>query len=493
MANTIIQIKRSSATSAPVGGSLSAAEPAYSYLSEKLFLGDAAGTDVVEIGGKYWVDHTKRAFDQANAAYQAANVGNNEIVFNQANTARDQANAAYNMANTANAYAYNVGLSGNSYAVLIGDSANAYSRVFANSVGTSANAYTRVFANSVGDSANAYTRVFANSVGTSANAYAASAGISANNYSDSTFVKLISPSQTITGNLAVTGSLTVSGNAFSIDTETLRVSDPLIYLAGNNYSSDIVDIGFVANYNNGSANLHTGLFRDATVKEYYLFQGYNKEPDPNHIDTTGNNFTLAVLNADIKTSNLTLGGANAILTIGAAFDKANAANLLAFNTGIGANAYSRVFANSVGDSANAYVRVFANSVGDSANAYSRVFANSVGDSANAYTRVFANSVGDSANAYTRVFANSVGTSANAYADAVGTAANTNAANGSYISTGIVKVPYGGTGRTSFVQNGILFGNTAGDLKVTNAGTEGQVLQASATGVPQFGHLDGGSF
>jgi hypothetical protein len=36
--------------------------------------------------------------------------------------------------------------------------------------------------------------------------------------------------------------------------------------------------------------------------------------------------TLAVLNADIKTSNLRLGGANAILTIGASFNHANAAH-----------------------------------------------------------------------------------------------------------------------------------------------------------------------
>lgn len=63
------------------------------------------------------------------------------------------------------------------------------------------------------------------------------------------------------------------------------------------------------------------------------------------------------------TSNITpaFDAANNALTTGqAAFDKANAANVLAFNTGIGANAYSRVFANSVGDSANAYSRVFAN-------------------------------------------------------------------------------------------------------------------------------------
>ena len=100
-------------------------------------------------------------------------------------------------------------------------------------------------------------------------------------------------------------------------------------------------------------------------------------------------------------------------------------------------------------------------------------------------------------------------------------ANTNAANASFLSTGTVpsgrmsgsytgitglgtltvgtwnadtiKVGYGGTGVVSFTQNGILYGNAAGDLKVTLAGTEGQVLQASSTGIPQFGMLDGGTF
>lgn len=129
-----------------------------------------------------------------------------------------------------------------------------------------------------------------------------------NTYVNNTFVKLIEPSQTITGNLAITGSLVVSGNAYTLDTETLKVSDPLIYLAGNNYTSDIVDIGFVGNYvNTTGSNVHTGFFRDATNKEYYIFQGYDKEPEPNHIDTAGNNFTIAVLNAYLKADQITSG------------------------------------------------------------------------------------------------------------------------------------------------------------------------------------------
>jgi len=52
---------------------------------------------------------------------------------------------------------------------------------------------------------------------------------------------------------------------------------------------------------------------------------------------------------------------------------------------------------------------------------------------------------------------------------------------------------GGTGVTSFTDNGIVYGDGANALDVTAAGTEGQVLQAGSGGVPEFGTLDGGTF
>jgi hypothetical protein len=119
--------------------------------------------------------------------------------------------------------------------------------------------------------------------------------------------------------------LTVRGNTTFIDQQTLAVGDPLIYLAANNYTSDIVDIGFIANYvNTGGSNVHTGLYRSSGSKEYYLFQGYDKEPINNYIDPAGNNFTAAILNSTVRTSNLILGGANAINWITSAYNKANA-------------------------------------------------------------------------------------------------------------------------------------------------------------------------
>ena len=61
MSNTIIQIKRSSTTGTPPGGSLQQAELAYSYQSGKLFIGSANGLDVITIGGKYFLDQSNAA------------------------------------------------------------------------------------------------------------------------------------------------------------------------------------------------------------------------------------------------------------------------------------------------------------------------------------------------------------------------------------------------------------------------------------------------
>jgi hypothetical protein len=55
------------------------------------------------------------------------------------------------------------------------------------------------------------------------------------------------------------------------------------------------------------------------------------------------------------------------------------------------------------------------------------------------------------------------------------------------------VAHGGTGKSSFTTNGIVFGAGTSALSVTAAGTSGQVLQAGAGGVPVFGSLDGGTF
>ncbi len=217
-----------------------------------------------------------------------------------------------------NAYSREVGTAGNNYIITVGAAANGWANLISNTRSTASNAYSR----EVGTAGNNYTIT----VGAAANGWANTVGVDAKNYANSTFVKLTATSQTITGNVNIVGDLTLSGNTFVIDATRLEVDDPLIYLAANNYASDIVDIGFIANYVNSTGqNVHTGLYREHEDKMYYLFNGYDKEPANNHIGALSNNMTLAVLNADVKTSNLMLGGVNAISWITASFNKANAA------------------------------------------------------------------------------------------------------------------------------------------------------------------------
>jgi len=401
MANTLIQIKRSTSTNQPSNGSLSIGELAYSYASNVAFIGTSGGNAVSPIGGRFYVEKTNSAYDIAVSAF-------------------DRANAA-------NLFAFNTGIGANAFASATIAGANA-------------------------------------AVGTGANTYA-----------NATFVRLVAGSQTITGDLAIVGNLTFSGNTTFSNVQSLIVNDPLIYLAGNN-TSDIVDIGFFGNYVNATgSNVHTGLYREHLDKMYYLFQNYDKLPDNNHIGAFSNNMTLAVLNADLRTSNLSLGGINAISWITAAFDKSNTFNNV-YTTIAGSNTAGGAGANAF---ASATIAGANTAVGAGANA----FATAAAAGANA----FMISVQNGSNTAIGAGANTVGAAAFNQAN---TAAQTvNLAN----ATGTLIVARGGTGTTSFTANGILFGNGTGAVQVTAAAIEGKVLQAGSGGGPVFADLDGGSF
>ena len=103
MANTLIQLKYSDANASPT--LLNVAEPAYSYVSNTLFIGTANNDGAIIIGGKAYVDKTNSAFDTANSANALA-----QAAYNAANNASDawvrtQANAAFDKANSANVLA----------------------------------------------------------------------------------------------------------------------------------------------------------------------------------------------------------------------------------------------------------------------------------------------------------------------------------------------------------------------------------------------------
>lgn len=365
MANTVIQIKRSSSTATPANGSLASAELAYSYNSNRLFIGNTSGTGVIEIGGGYWLNHILRAYETAN------NGGGG------ANAAYLTANAAYTKAND--------------------------------------------------------TYTFASSVATSANAYATAVGTAANAYTLATYVK--KAGDTISGDLAISGNLTVSGTQTYAATQTLLIGDNVITL-----NADLpINISPTENggieVNRGSAAANAALFWNESTDLWQF---------TSNVSATETYKTIAAI-SDL--------------------DSANAYTL---NLVTSANAYSV----SIGAAANAW----ANTVGVAGNNYT----NTVN------TRIF-QTFSDAANLISGTIASARLSGSYTGITGVGT-----------LTAGVwnastVEVPYGGTGVTSFTSNGILYGNNSGSLKVTSAGSEGQVLQASSTGVPLFAMLDGGSF
>ena len=118
--------------------------------------------------------------------------------------------------------------------------------------------------------------------------------------------------------LRVNGTTTFAGNVFflgsntEISTTQLNVNDSLLQLANTNIS-DLVDIGIFGQYNQGSANLHSGIFRDASDDTWKLFRNYNVEPGLT-IDPTANGFEWAnlAIGALTTNTNATIGGTLAV-------------------------------------------------------------------------------------------------------------------------------------------------------------------------------------
>ena len=108
-------------------------------------------------------------------------------------------------------------------------------------------------------------------------------------------------SDTLSGNLTITGNLEVQGDTVTTDVATLQVEDPLIKLAKNNTGSDAVDIGFYGAYDtSGSQDLFAGLFRDANNSgKFSLFTDLQAEPTTT-VNKSGTGYTVGTLIANIE-------------------------------------------------------------------------------------------------------------------------------------------------------------------------------------------------
>jgi hypothetical protein len=88
--------------------------------------------------------------------------------------------------------------------------------------------------------------------------------------------------QTIDTDLLITGNVNITGNVISHGADDLIINDPIILLANNNVG-DLLDIGFVGHYVESGNTLHAGLVRHAASDTFYLFKDYVPHIQENNI------------------------------------------------------------------------------------------------------------------------------------------------------------------------------------------------------------------
>ena len=206
----------------------------------------------------------KTSYDLAISGYAFANTG-----YTQANNAASFANGAFTKANSAGSFANGAFTASNSAASFAN---SAYA--FANTLASTSGSFDR--ANSAYNHAN------------SAYGQANSAASFANGAFTAANTKFNAAGGTISGDVSVTGNLTVNGTTTYIYSKTVDINDSLIHLANNNTSGDTLDIGFYGTYNTGGFNRYSGLFRKAADK-YYLVQGLTNDPSQNTVTFTSLN------------------------------------------------------------------------------------------------------------------------------------------------------------------------------------------------------------
>ena len=185
----------------------------------------------------------------------------------QANTARTTANDAYGQANTARA------------------DANTTFGTINTTFGTVNSSFGTVNTN--------YQAAYAQ---------ANTARTTANDAYGAANTKLSTSGGSISGDLAITGNLTIQGNATTINVSNLSVNDSIILLSANAVG-DSNDIGFIGHFDRGATATHAGLIRKATENRFYLFDNSEVEPSNNVIDVAGNNFRVGNLRLGIINAN----------------------------------------------------------------------------------------------------------------------------------------------------------------------------------------------
>jgi len=534
ISNTNILIKRSLTTGIP--SSLKQGEFAYSYASNTLFLGTPGGNGVVNVGGQYYTS-TLDAATNANTASTLVKRDTNGAFYGR----------LYGVANTAVALdtAENFSISGGDITasavsfngtapVVLNAALNAVPGLSAGFYGGStvssstipvlqvaANGRIMAIANTT------VTSSFSVSDGTSSNTVFSGSTLTLKANTNSGITTNVNNNETIyfgvdntvartnlssigpqtfntdiilpTNNMTVGGTITaqnlaISGNiTYANAVSTLNISDPMIYLASNN-AGNLVDIGMVAHFVGQGASAyshyqHTGFVRDYTDNKWKLFSNVSIEPsttvtfDANTIYDTIKVGGIDTSNGAITAGTLTLAGGLSVGGSTTLTGRANTTNDL----GVGGNAYL------AGGLSVSGAVTLSNALTVPNGGTGQVsFTNGsilVGSGTGALGTL-ANTTYSNTGTY-GTNSTLIGLTVDAYGRTTSAA---------WAPIAGLTVPQGGTGVTSFTQNGITYGNGTGAMQVTAAAGSSdqtwsnQILTVTNAGVPVWSSaMDGGSF
>jgi len=490
MANTVIQLKFSTATATP--SSLNVAEPAYSYTSNTLFIGTPAGTGSIAIGGKFYLDQQANIFNLVNSAFTVANTA----ATSGAAGAYNHANAAFDSANSAATLQSGINATQNTNITTVTNTATA-AFLAANSAATLSAATDATQNNSIAAAflAGNTAATLQAAINTTQNTNITNA----QNTGDAAFTTannaLPKVGGTITGDLVVTGNLTTSGTRTYANTTNVQLGDNIITLNAEIPSSlaPTENAGFEVN--RGSAANVSLVWNEANDNWtatndgsyfYVLADAAVNATQNTNITTVTNTATAAFL------------AANSAATLSAATD-------LTQNTNI-TNAQNSADAAFLAGNTAATLQSTINTTQNNSITAAFLAANSAATLSAATDLTQNNSIA-AAFAQANTDVTGISISSADYGSATGVASFRVAANGrivsantttialdaSAITSGTLSVARGGTGVATHTTNGVLLGQGTSALTTASSSTEGHVLTINNSGVPTFSHLSGGTF
>ena len=555
MSNTVIQLKYSNVTSVPP--TLNVAEPAYSNVSNKLFIGD--GTTVVAIGGKYYTDiiDAKTSANTGNTLVFRDNLGDfsaRKITANLVgafDVPRDIGLAGDATGNVSFDGSQNVtltvdltdtGVSSGTYGgatqipTFTVDAEGRLTFAANVSISTTLSIAGDTGTDSIALASNTLTFVGGDGITSAVNA----TGDNVTFFVDNTVIR--TTGGTISGDFAITGNLIVLGDTITQNVSTITTEDSLIKLANNNIA-DVLDIGFYGEANTGTSTVYHGLVRRAG-SDFFLFKNLAVDPASNVLasgSVTVSN--TATLRANLITTtilsdsqDLLIGPSGKQTTItnatgiirpysviqGGNFD-GNSVDVNNTGTGLkltGNREGVTIVTSSDGSganvssfNANGTVTLFGKVTAAGVNLNDRLDA----AFSKANGAVFPTSTMTAGSIIVGAGTNNVTTLANTTYTLTGALAASNtittltvdgygrvtdatsaniAIGTTQITSGTLGVERGGTGNTAFTIKGVIISDSAsstGALSSLTSGTEGHVLQINSSGAPTFAHLSGGTF